>query len=191
MRPIGRSLQEAARPTRREPDPRISALPQESQKFSPGALKIATSGLKFFYNHTVPRDWETLKKIRIPRARTLPDVLAVNEVRQLIDAVSKPYFRAFSGQSIRWACDFKRACICKSATSTQSGCLPAFRTSLGNFGVWSGCEVGTGLEVRLPCSYNICEPWFGKQGIELHRVSIPLHCRPGCERKSCMLGSKS
>ena len=63
--------------------------------FSPGALKIATSGLKFFYNHTVPRDWETLKKIRVPRAKTLPDVLAVNEVRQLIDALSKPYFRAF------------------------------------------------------------------------------------------------
>jgi integrase/recombinase XerD len=65
------------------------------KKFSPGALKIATSGIKFFYNHTVLRDWETLKKIRVPRAKTLPDVLAINEVRQLIDAVSKPHFRTF------------------------------------------------------------------------------------------------
>lgn len=65
------------------------------KKFSPGALKIATSGIKFFYNRTAPRDWETLKTVRVPRAKTLPDVLAINEVRQLIDAVSKPHFRTF------------------------------------------------------------------------------------------------
>jgi integrase/recombinase XerD len=68
---------------------------KNGKKFAPGALKIATSGIKFFYNHTVPRDWETLKKIRIPRAKTLPEVLAINRVRQLIDAVSKPHIRAF------------------------------------------------------------------------------------------------
>ena len=44
------------------------------KKFSPGALKIATSGIKFFYSHTEPRDWEIRKKLRIPRAKTLPDV---------------------------------------------------------------------------------------------------------------------
>jgi site-specific recombinase XerD len=68
---------------------------KNEKKFSTGAMKIAVSGIKFFYARTVPRNWKTLTRIRIPRSKTLPDVLAINEVRQLIDAVRKPCFRAF------------------------------------------------------------------------------------------------
>jgi integrase/recombinase XerD len=68
---------------------------KNEKKFAAGSMKIAVSGIKFFYARVAPRDWKTLERIRIPRPKTLPDVLAINEVRQLIDAIRKPYFKAF------------------------------------------------------------------------------------------------
>ncbi len=55
---------------------------QNDREFASGSLGIAYNGIKFFYSHTVPRDWPTLKRLRAPKERRLPDVLSVNEVRQ-------------------------------------------------------------------------------------------------------------
>jgi integrase/recombinase XerD len=60
-----------------------------------GTLSVAFSGIKFFYTHTVPRDWKTLKMVRVPKPKTLPDVLTVEEVRRLIDAVRLPHVKTF------------------------------------------------------------------------------------------------
>jgi site-specific recombinase XerD len=59
------------------------------------SLEVAVSAIKFFYTHTAPRDWKALQKLRIPKTKTLPDVLAVNEVHQLIDAVRRPHIQIF------------------------------------------------------------------------------------------------
>lgn len=64
-------------------------------EFAPGSLRVAYSGLKFFYTHTEPRDWQVLKKLRIPKQKTLPDVLSRDEVRRLIAAVRQPRNRAY------------------------------------------------------------------------------------------------
>ena len=45
---------------------------------------------KFFYTQTVPRDWEVLRKLRIPKQTKLPTVLTIAEVDQLIDTVLLP-----------------------------------------------------------------------------------------------------
>ena len=68
---------------------------KNDRHFAPASLGIAYSGIKFFYSHTIPRDWPTLKRIRIPRENRLPDVLSVDEVRRLIDAVRTPHNRAY------------------------------------------------------------------------------------------------
>jgi integrase/recombinase XerD len=68
---------------------------KNERQYSPSSLKVAASGITFFYNHTVPRDWETLKKLRIPRPQSLPDVLSIDEVRRLIDAVRTPHNKTF------------------------------------------------------------------------------------------------
>jgi len=60
-----------------------------------GSLRVVVSALKFFYTHTVPRDWKTLQQLRVPRQRPLPDVLTIDEVRRLIDAVRTPRIKAF------------------------------------------------------------------------------------------------
>ena len=36
-------------------------------EFAPGSLSVAYSGIKFFYTHTEPRDWDVLKKLRRPK----------------------------------------------------------------------------------------------------------------------------
>ena len=68
---------------------------KNERQYSPSSLKIAASGLIFFYTHTVPRDWLTFKSLHIPRPQSLPDVLSIAEVRRLIDAVRTPHNKTF------------------------------------------------------------------------------------------------
>lgn len=68
---------------------------KEQRAYSPSSLKVAASGLIFFYTHTVPRDWLTFKSLHIPRPRSLPDVLSIAEARRLIDAVRTPHNQTF------------------------------------------------------------------------------------------------
>jgi integrase/recombinase XerD len=68
---------------------------KNDKQFAPSSLIVAASGIKFFYTHTAPRDWKTLQKLRLPRAKTLPDVLTIDEVRRLIDAVRTPHNRTY------------------------------------------------------------------------------------------------
>jgi integrase/recombinase XerD len=68
---------------------------KNDREFAPGTLSVAFSGIKFFYTHTVPRDWKTLQMVRVPKPRTLPDVLTIEEVRRLIEAVRMPHIKTF------------------------------------------------------------------------------------------------
>jgi integrase/recombinase XerD len=68
---------------------------KNKKRLASSSLQVAASAIKFFYTHTVPRDWKVLQKLRIPRTKTLPDVLAINEVHQLIQAVRRPHIRVF------------------------------------------------------------------------------------------------
>jgi len=64
---------------------------ENEKKFAPASLKMAFYGVRYFYTHTAPREWDTLKKLRVPKQKTLPDVLTADEVRRLIDAVRTPH----------------------------------------------------------------------------------------------------
>lgn len=68
---------------------------KNDRKWASGSLGIAYSGIKFFYSHTVPRDWPTLKRLRVPQEKKLPDVLSIDEVRQLVDAVRTVHHRTY------------------------------------------------------------------------------------------------
>ena len=68
---------------------------KNERMYQPSSLKIAASGIIFFYTHTAPRDWPTLRKIRFPRPDALPDVLSIAEVRRLIDAVRTPHNKTY------------------------------------------------------------------------------------------------
>jgi site-specific recombinase XerD len=68
---------------------------KNDRHFAPASLGITYSGIKFFYSHTCPRDWPTLKRLRIPGEHRLPDVLSIDEVRRLIAAVRTSHNRAY------------------------------------------------------------------------------------------------
>jgi integrase/recombinase XerD len=60
---------------------------KNDKQFASATLKMAFYGIRFFYTHTVPREWATLQKFRVAKEKKLPDVLTVDEVRRLISAV--------------------------------------------------------------------------------------------------------
>jgi integrase/recombinase XerD len=68
---------------------------KNDRKFASASLVIAYSGIKFFYSHTTPRDWPTLRRLRVRNEKRLPDVLSVDEVRRLIAAVRTPHNQAY------------------------------------------------------------------------------------------------
>ncbi len=68
---------------------------KNDRKFASASLGIAYSGIKFFYSHTAPRDWPTLRRLRVRRGKWLPEVLSVDEVRQLIGAVRTPHNKTY------------------------------------------------------------------------------------------------
>lgn len=68
------------------------------RQFAPGTLKVAYSALKFFYSTTCPRDWNLLWKLKVPKQKTLPDVLTINEIGQLIAGT-----RQLHNASFLWA----------------------------------------------------------------------------------------
>ena len=68
---------------------------KNEQQWEGNSLKVAYSGLKFFYCHTCPREWPTLTKLRVPKQVKLPTVLTVPEVDQLIGSIRKPALKCF------------------------------------------------------------------------------------------------
>src|SRR5208337_27726 len=57
---------------------------KNDRKLASSSLSIAYCAIKFFYSHTAPRDWPTLQRIRVQKEKRLPDVLSIDEVRELI-----------------------------------------------------------------------------------------------------------
>jgi integrase/recombinase XerD len=55
---------------------------------APASLRICYSGIRFFYQHVLKRDWHTLTLIRAQPAHRLPAVLSVEEVRRLLKAAT-------------------------------------------------------------------------------------------------------
>lgn len=65
----------------------------ESHSWS--TVKVDRNGLQFFWKHVLKRDWQWLKIIKAPEVRSLPDILTVAEVEQLIGATRKLRYRVF------------------------------------------------------------------------------------------------
>ena len=69
------------------------ALLVDSHSWS--TVKIDRNGLQFFWQHTLKRDWSWVEIIKPPKVQTLPDILTLSEVEQLIGATRKLRYRVF------------------------------------------------------------------------------------------------
>jgi len=65
----------------------------ESHSWS--TVKVDRNGLQFFYKHVLKRDWSWVEIIKAPKIQSLPDILTLAEVEQLIGATDKLRYRIF------------------------------------------------------------------------------------------------
>jgi len=63
------------------------------KKVARATATIALCGIKFLFEHTLKRDWTTLRFVRPARERKLPVVLSREEVRRILAAVRIPVYR--------------------------------------------------------------------------------------------------
>jgi integrase/recombinase XerD len=65
----------------------------ESHSWS--TVKIDRNGLQFFWKHVLKRDWQWVNIVKAPKVQSLPDILTLSEVEQLIGATTKLRYRTF------------------------------------------------------------------------------------------------
>ena len=58
-------------------------------------VKVDRNGLQFFWKHVLKRDWQWVEMIKPPKIHSLPDILSLVEVEQLIGATRKRRYRVF------------------------------------------------------------------------------------------------
>lgn len=63
------------------------------KKVSRSFCTIALCGIKFFYVHTIQRDWPTLELVRPAKGQKLPVVLSVEEVKRILKQVRHQGYR--------------------------------------------------------------------------------------------------
>ncbi len=63
--------------------------------FAYGSLRVAFSGVEFFFAHTCKRDWEILKMMKLQNITTLPEVLTINQVHCLIASATTERIRVY------------------------------------------------------------------------------------------------
>jgi len=54
---------------------------------------IALCGIKFFFQHTLGREWKTFEFLRPQNEKKLPVVLSIAEVRSILACVRRPHYR--------------------------------------------------------------------------------------------------
>jgi integrase/recombinase XerD len=55
---------------------------------APASMRLCSSGIRFFSQHVLKRDWSTLSLMRAQTAHHLPAVLSLEEVRRLLQAAT-------------------------------------------------------------------------------------------------------
>ena len=72
---------------------------------APASMRICYSGIRFFSQHVLKRDWHTLTLLRAQTTHHLPAVLSVEEVRRLLAAATpfhnQVYFTTVSSLGLR------------------------------------------------------------------------------------------
>jgi len=66
---------------------------REEKKLAPSTINIAVHALRFFFIHTMQRDWHVFGLLRVNKPRLLPVVLSQPETRAMLHAVRHPVRR--------------------------------------------------------------------------------------------------
>ncbi len=58
-------------------------------------VKIDRLGLQFYWRHVLHKDWQWIDIVKPPVVKTIPDILTLSEIEQLIGATKKLRYRVF------------------------------------------------------------------------------------------------
>lgn len=61
---------------------------KNERAFAYGSLRVALSGVKFFFSITCKRDWEIFRMLKLQNINALPEVLTIDQVHRLIAATT-------------------------------------------------------------------------------------------------------
>ena len=64
-------------------------------EFAYGSLRVALSGVKFFYAHTCKRDWDIFAMLKLQNITALPEVLTIDQVHDLVRAATTLRMRVY------------------------------------------------------------------------------------------------
>jgi len=78
---------------------------KNEKQASASAFKIALCGIKFFYEHTLRREWVILDLARPVQEHKLPVVLSVEEVQRILGCLRLPRYRVCLG--VIYACGLR------------------------------------------------------------------------------------
>lgn len=56
--------------------------------YAHGTLRVAFSGIKFFYTRTCKREWQTLRQMKLQHVKSLPEVITRKQVLQIVLAAN-------------------------------------------------------------------------------------------------------
>ena len=65
----------------------------ESHSWS--TVKIDRLGFQFYWRHILKKDWQWIDIVKPPKVKTIPDILTLSEIEQLIGATKKLRYRVF------------------------------------------------------------------------------------------------
>lgn len=78
---------------------------KNDRHFANGSLRVALSGIRFFYRITCKRDFPSLDRMRLQNITALPEVITIKQVHQIIDATTtlrmKTYFWTVYSMGLR------------------------------------------------------------------------------------------
>ena len=97
-----RSVKKLAEHAKRSPDKITEAQLRKfllhwihDKESASGTMSVVLSGIKFFYQVTLPRDWEVLSQTKLQRTQPLPEVITQGQVFEIIDACKTVRLKTF------------------------------------------------------------------------------------------------
>jgi len=62
---------------------------KEEREFAYRSLRVALSGVKFFFTHTCKRDGDIFAMLKLQNVNAIPEVLSIEQVHRVIGAITK------------------------------------------------------------------------------------------------------
>ena len=60
-----------------------------------GTMRVTLSAFKFFFRITCPKDWKTIDQLRVKGPKSLPEVVTIEQARQIVEACTTQRMKVF------------------------------------------------------------------------------------------------